>query len=145
MGAGLPGIPIAVLRPDLKVTLLEPLLRRSTFLTQIVDDLGLRSRVRVVRARAEDHGDRYGVVVARALAPLEKLVGWTNPLRTPGGTILALKGEGAGGEVDTARDLLAQLKLIAEILTVRAHPDAEDATVVVLRPGLGERHYSGRQ
>ena len=144
-GAGLPGIPIAVLRPDLKVTLLEPLLRRSTFLTQIVDDLGLRSRVRVVRARAEDHGDRYGVVVARALAPLEKLVGWTNPLRTPGGTILALKGEGAGGEVDTARDLLDQLKLIAEILTVRAHPDADDATVVVLRPGLGERHYSGRQ
>jgi 16S rRNA (guanine527-N7)-methyltransferase len=144
-GAGLPGIPIAVLRPDLKVTLLEPLLRRSTFLTQIVDDLGLRSRVRVVRARAEDHGDRYGVVVARALAPLEKLVGWTNPLRTPGGTILALKGEGAGGEVDTARDLLAQLKLIAEILTVRAHPEAEDATVVVLRPGLGEQHYSGRQ
>ena len=103
-GAGLPGIPIAVLRPDLKVTLLEPLLRRSTFLTQIVDDLGLRSRVRVVRARAEDHGDRYGVVVARAVAPLEKLVGWTNPLRTPGGTILALKGQGAGGEVDTARD-----------------------------------------
>jgi 16S rRNA (guanine527-N7)-methyltransferase len=144
-GAGLPGIPIAVLRPDLKVTLLEPLLRRSTFLTQIVDDLGLRSRVRVVRARAEDHSDRYGVVVARALAPLEKLVGWTNPLRTPGGTILALKGEGAGGEVDTARDLLAQLKLIAEILTVRAHPDADDATVVALRPGLGERHYSGRQ
>ena len=144
-GAGLPGIPIAVLRPDLKVTLLEPLLRRSTFLTQIVDDLGLRSRVRVVRARAEDHGDRYGVVVARALAPLEKLLGWTNPLRTPGGTILALKGQGASEEVDTARDLLTNLKLVSEILTVRAHPDSEDATVVVLRPGQGERHYSGRQ
>ncbi len=73
------------------------------------------------------------------VAPLEKLLGWTNPLRTPGGTILALKGQGADEEVDTARDLLAKLKLGAEILTVRAHPEADDATVVVLRPGLGER------
>ena len=54
-GAGLPGIPLALLRPDVGVTLLEPLLRRSTFLTQTVDELGITNRVSVVRGRAEDH------------------------------------------------------------------------------------------
>src|SRR5919202_3232006 len=70
-GAGLPGIPLAILRPDLRVDLVEPLLRRVTFLTQAVDELGITDRVTVVRARAEDHRGAYDVVVARALAPLE--------------------------------------------------------------------------
>ena len=70
-GAGLPGIPLAVLRPDLRITLIEPLLRRSIFLTQTVEELQLADRVEVVRSRAEDHHQTYDVVVARALAPLD--------------------------------------------------------------------------
>ena len=82
-GAGLPGIPLAVLRPDLRMTLIEPLLRRSHFLTQTVEELEIADRVQVVRSRAEDHHQTYDVVVARALAPLDRLIGWCNPLRTP--------------------------------------------------------------
>ena len=94
-GAGLPGIPLALLRPDLRVTLLEPLLRRSTFLAQTVEELGIADRIQVVRSRAEDHHQSYDVVVARAVAPLDRLIGWCNPLRAAGGVILALKGESA--------------------------------------------------
>ena len=94
-GAGLPGIPLAVLRPDLRVALLEPLLRRVNFLNEAVDALGLGDRVTVVRGRAEEHHQRYAVVLARAVAPLVKLVPWCAPLRSPAGTILALKGRSA--------------------------------------------------
>ena len=64
-----------------EVTLIEPLLRRSTFLTQTVEELGIGDRVQVIRSRAEDHHQTYDVVVARALAPLDRLIGWCNPLR----------------------------------------------------------------
>lgn len=91
-GAGLPGIPLALARPDLRVTLLEPLLRRATFLTEVVDELGLGERVDVVRARAEDHDATYGVVTCRAVARLPKLLGWTAPLIGRRGRLVALKG-----------------------------------------------------
>ena len=94
-GAGLPGIPLALMRPDLRVTLIEPLLRRSTFLTETIEKLGITDRVHVVRARAEDHHQSYDVVVARAVAPLDRLIGWCNPLRASRGVILALKGDSA--------------------------------------------------
>jgi 16S rRNA (guanine527-N7)-methyltransferase len=131
-GAGLPGIPLALLRPDLRVTLIEPLLRRSTFLGQTVQDLGVGNRVQVIRSRAEDHHQTYDFVVARALAPLDRLIGWCNPLRTRGGVILALKGESAPDEVTAARPQLEAAQLTAEILSVRAHPEVESATVVRL-------------
>jgi 16S rRNA (guanine527-N7)-methyltransferase len=131
-GAGLPGIPLAILRPDIRMTLLEPLLRRSTFLIQTVDKLGIAARVEVVRSRAEDHDRTYDVVVARALAPLDKLIGWCNPLRATGGVILALKGTSAADEVASARRQLEAAGLQAELLLVRAHPDAEPAIVVRL-------------
>ena len=131
-GAGLPGIPLAVLRPDLRVTLLEPLLRRVTFLNETVDALGLANRVTVVRARAEEHQERYAVVLARAVAPLVKLVPWCAPLRSPAGTILALKGRSAAAELSAAEPALTRTGLVAEVLTVRAHPAAEPATVVRL-------------
>ena len=105
-GAGLPGIPLALLRPDLRVTLIEPLLRRCTFLTETVEKLGVADRVQVVRSRAEDHHQTYDFVVARALAPLDRLIGWCNPLRAGGGVILALKGESAPDEVAAARPQL---------------------------------------
>ena len=131
-GAGLPGIPLALLRPDLRVTLIEPLLRRSTFLAETIEKLAITDRVQVVRVRAEDHHQSYDVVVARAVAPLDRLIGWCNPLRASGGMILALKGESAADEVAAARPQLEAAHLDAEVLTVRAHPDAEPATVVRL-------------
>jgi 16S rRNA (guanine527-N7)-methyltransferase len=131
-GAGLPGIPLAILRPDLDVALVEPLLRRSTCLTQAVDELGIAERVTVVRARAEDHRQRYDVVVARALAPLERLVTWCEPLRLPSGSILALKGQSATDELAAASKILAARRLQGEVLSVRAHPSVEPTTVVRL-------------
>jgi 16S rRNA (guanine527-N7)-methyltransferase len=132
-GAGLPGIPLAVLRPDLHMTLLEPLLRRSTFLTQTVAALDLADRVEVVRVRAEDHHRAYRVVVARALAPVDRLIGWCDPLRAADGTILALKGSSAADEVASAARQLNSARLKADVLVVSVHPDAEPATVVRLR------------
>ncbi len=129
-GAGLPGIPLAILRPDLQMTLVEPLLRRSSFLTQAVDELGITSRVRVSRSRAEDHHHTYDVVVARALAPLDRLIGWCAPLRAPGGVILALKGKSAADEVLAAARVLRSAHLVATVLTARATPESESTTVV---------------
>ena len=100
-GAGIPGIPLAVLRPDLQMTLLEPLLRRFNFLTQTVENLGI-TNTDVVRGRAEEHPGRYDVVTARAVAPLGRLVEWCDPLREPGGVILALKGRSATDELTAA-------------------------------------------
>jgi 16S rRNA (guanine527-N7)-methyltransferase len=131
-GAGLPGIPLAILRVDLGITLIEPLLRRSIFLTETIEELELADRVEVVRSRAEDHHQTYDVVVARALAPLERLIGWCNPLRAPDGVILALKGSSAADELASARQALEAAQLDAEVLMVRAHPYVEPATVVRL-------------
>jgi 16S rRNA (guanine527-N7)-methyltransferase len=104
-GAGLPGVPLALARPDLKMTLLEPMARRVAWLTEVVAELGIP--VEVVRGRAEEPAvrQRFGnadVVTARAVAPLAKLAGWCLPLVRPGGQLVALKGESASDEL--ARD-----------------------------------------
>jgi 16S rRNA (guanine527-N7)-methyltransferase len=104
-GAGLPGIPLALCRPDLTVTLLEPLQRRATFLAEVVADLGL-DNVEVRRGRAEDTHDTYAVVTARAVAPLPKLLGWTLPLVATGGLLLAMKGDAAESEITQSREVL---------------------------------------
>ena len=132
-GAGLPGIPLAIVRPDLEVTLLEPLLRRFTFLELAVDELGLGPRVDVVRGRAEDSPDSFDVVVARAVAPLRRLLGWTSDLFLPRGELLALKGSSAADEVDDARRELDRMGLRADVLRVRADQRAEPTTVVRVR------------
>lgn len=111
-GAGLPGIPLALVRPDCTYVLLEPLQRRAAFLTEVVADLGLESYVSVLRARAEEvarSGETYDVAVARAVAPLDRLAAWCLPLLRPGGRVLALKGERAAGEVAAAPHLYAQI------------------------------------
>jgi 16S rRNA (guanine527-N7)-methyltransferase len=99
-GAGLPGIVLAVARPDLDVTLLEPLARRSAFLTEVVEALGL-SQVTVVRGRAEDFSRQwqFPVVTARAVAPLDRLARWCLPLVEPTGRLIALKGASADAEL----------------------------------------------
>ena len=99
-GAGLPGLVLAIGRPDLRVTLVEPLLRRTTFLTEAVEHLAL-ANVEVVRDRAEAlHGQRsFDVVTSRAVAPLDRLARWCLPLVVPGGRMLAMKGSSAADEV----------------------------------------------
>jgi 16S rRNA (guanine527-N7)-methyltransferase len=131
-GAGLPGIPLALLRPDLRVTLMEPLLRRATFLTQTVEELGIADHAEVIRSRAEDHYGKYDVVISRALAPLDRLIGWCNPLRARDGMIMALKGSSAADEVAAATRWLESAHLKAEVILAKAHPDAQLATVVRL-------------
>ncbi|MDF2748576.1 MAG: rsmG [Propionibacteriaceae bacterium] len=132
-GAGLPGIPLALMRPDLRVTLLEPLLRRFTFLVEVVNELQVTAQVAVERARAEDHAERYDIVVARAVAPLDRLIGWCDPLRRSGGVILALKGRNARTEIDQSAEVLSQHRLAAELVNPRADPRAEAASVVRIR------------
>ncbi|MCX6465886.1 MAG: 16S rRNA (guanine(527)-N(7))-methyltransferase RsmG [Pseudonocardiales bacterium] len=102
-GAGLPGIPLALVRPDLSIVLVEPLARRVEWLEEVVGDLGLD--VRVERGRAEETAVRRrwegaDVVTARAVAPLARLAGWALPLLRPGGTLVAVKGASAPAEVD---------------------------------------------
>ena len=99
-GAGLPGLVLAALRPDLTLVLVEPLLRRATFLTEAVEALGLTGVV-VRRARAEELAGTVLVdaVTARAVAQLDRLAAWGLPLLRPGGRLLALKGERADSEL----------------------------------------------
>lgn len=116
-GAGLPGLVLALHRPDLAVTLVEPLLRRSVFLEEAVGQLAL-DNVTVVRARAEElhsaerlagltpHGLGFDVVTSRAVAALPKLLGWSMPLVRPGGLLAAMKGASAEDEVREAASAL---------------------------------------
>ena len=130
-GAGLPGIPLALARPDLKVTLLESLLRRATFLQLAVDELGLTGQVDVVRARAEETTTRYDVVVARAVAPLAKLVGWCAPLTK--GSILAIKGERAYEDLEDARKVLRDLRLTGSVVQLQVGSGCSETSVVVVK------------
>ena len=106
-GAGLPGLVMAIRRPDLEVTLVEPLLRRTTFLHEAVGSLGL-GNVRVVRARAEEmHGSgTFDVVTSRAVAPLDRLSRWSLPLVRTGGEFLAMKGSSAEDELVAAAQVI---------------------------------------
>lgn len=108
-GAGLPGMVLAIARPDLRVTLIEPLLRRTTFLSEVVEDLAL-GNVEVVRGRADVlHGDRtFDVVTSRAVAGLDVLLDWSMPLVAGTGTLLAMKGSGVRDEIVAARATLAR-------------------------------------
>jgi len=132
-GAGLPGIPLALARPDLTVTLLEPLARRVAFLTECVHRLGLE-RVTVVRGRAEEGPIRRqlggaDVVTARAVAPLDKLAGWCLPLLRPGGLLLAMKGSTAAAELAATGPLPGAADAL---LTQAGDPPA---TVIVVTRG----------
>ena len=129
-GAGLPGIPLAILRPDLEMTLIEPMLRRSNFLTEALDELGLDDRVTVVRGRAEDADLHVDVVVSRAVAKLATLINWTADLIVESGSLLALRGQSADDEVVKAKKELSKRRLSAEVLLIRADP-ASDVTRAV--------------
>jgi 16S rRNA (guanine527-N7)-methyltransferase len=133
-GAGLPGLPMAIRRPDLRVDLVEPMRRRVEFLLEVVTQLDLSATVRVLRGRADDPAviEAAGTsdwVVARAVAPLDRLVAWCLPLLSSGGRLLALKGASAADEVARCRAEMRRLgaaaidvqELGAGVLTVPTH------------------------
>lgn len=131
-GAGLPGMVLAMLRPEMRVTLLEPMLRRSVFLDECVSRLGLPNAT-VVRGRAEDLAGviKADIAAARAVAPLDRLAGWAAGLLRPGGEILAIKGQSAEEELAAARPVLSRLRVrSAEVLRV-GHGRVIPATTVV--------------
>lgn len=132
-GAGLPGIPLAIVRPDLQVTLLEPLLRRATFLTEVVTELGLGERICVDRGRAEDRDLDYDVATCRAVASVTKLVGWTRSLYSHGGELIALKGERADEEVAAGQRLLRSLGLEAKVVALGGGPGIESTRAVIVQ------------
>jgi len=120
-GAGLPGIVLAIHRPDLELVLVEPLLRRCVFLEEAVGVLEL-SNVAVVRQRAEERArsrPMRDVVTARAVAPLARLAAWSLPLLKPGGVLLALKGSSAGVELGEAQQVIGKLGGVgAEVVSI---------------------------
>ena len=137
-GAGLPGVVLAIARPDIQVTLLEPLQRRVGWLTEVTEALEL-GNVQVLRARAEEAGElAMDVATARALAPLDRLTAWCLPLVRPGGTLLAIKGRSAAGELDAAASALAELGATDwSVREVGGEVLAEPTTVVRIRRGMG--------
>lgn len=144
-GAGLPGIPLAIARPDLRLVLLEPMARRVAWLEEVVAKLDLD--VTVVRGRAEEKPVRQqladrDVVTARAVAPLGKLAGWCLPLLRVGGQLIALKGSSAAEEIERDRAEIARAGGVdPKVQTCGSGLLDEPTTVVVMRrePVAGRR------
>lgn len=138
-GAGLPGIPLALARPDLQVVLLEPLQRRADFLRLAVDELGVSERVSVVRSRAEEYSSDgslpyfFEVVTCRAVAPLNKLLGWARELFLPHGQLIALKGRSAEQEIFKADKVLNKMRCSAEVLELSLPHDLEGTRAIRVR------------
>lgn len=127
-GAGLPGVVWAIARPDLTVTLVEPLLRRTLFLEDVVTRLGLENVI-VRRGRAEEVHETFDVVTARAVAALDKLGRWCMPLVRPGGVLLAMKGQSAAEEIQVATATLHRLG--ATSIVVATYDNGDVPTTVV--------------
>jgi 16S rRNA (guanine527-N7)-methyltransferase len=142
-GAGLPGVPLGLARPDLTLTLVEPMARRVEFLQDVVTELGVPWRV--VRGRAEERSvvrtvGPVDVVTARAVAPLPRLVGWCRGLLTPGAQLIALVGARAAAEVPgLVPELEAAGMRDVHTRAVGAELGAAATTVVVMTRGGAPR------
>lgn len=144
-GAGLPGIPLALASPTLRVTLLEPMLRRVEWLLEITEALGLGDRVEVLRARGEEAPRAaWGVCVSRAVAPLDRLFPVAAPLVTDGGLVVALKGDRAAEELKGVAHRLGEWGLgEARVARFGERVLAEPTTAIVsTREGQGGRRGS---
>jgi 16S rRNA (guanine527-N7)-methyltransferase len=141
-GAGLPGIVLALLLPDVEVTLLERMERRVTFLSECVSELGL-GNARVRRGAAEELAGHISadVVTARAVAPLGRLAVLATGLIRPGGLILAIKGGTAAEEVAAARQVLRRLG-IQEVSVRRAGDGKVDRAATVVRLVAGRQRQA---
>ncbi|MDK8834994.1 16S rRNA (guanine(527)-N(7))-methyltransferase RsmG [Actinomyces urogenitalis] len=135
-GAGFPGIVVALMRPDLEVTLIDTMERRVEWLELVVAELDL-DNVTIRRARAEEIKDRYDAVTARAVANLSKLVRLTSGLLRPGGSLLALKGAKAQQEVDDAKYVIKKAKLEPAVIHEVVTPGEELTRVVEVRRRRG--------
>ncbi|PCC32094.1 16S rRNA (guanine(527)-N(7))-methyltransferase RsmG [Glutamicibacter sp. BW77] len=136
-GAGLPGLCLAIARPDLKLTLIEPLERRCIWLTEVIDDLGL-DNVTVMRGRAEQMVETINAryVTARAVSALSNLAGLTIPLLHGKGDLIAIKGRSAAEEIDKAQKVIRKLGgTKTEVLTVGEDILEEVTTVVRIKVG----------
>ncbi|MFC8502957.1 16S rRNA (guanine(527)-N(7))-methyltransferase RsmG, partial [Pedococcus sp. NPDC057267] len=147
-GAGLPGLALAIARPDLRLHLVEPLLRRTTWLEDTVRTLGL-DNVTVVRARAEElHGQLHvPYATARAVARIDKLARWTFPLLAPGGELVALKGSSAADELAAQEPVLRRLGMTEAVIETYGSGLLDPATVVVratVRPPASSGSSRGR-
>ena len=148
-GAGLPGVVLAMLRPRIHVVLLEPLLRRSVFLEECVSALDLPNAT-VVRARAEEKAASRisaDVATARAVAPLDRLVGWAAGLLRPGGELLAIKGQSAAAELEAAGPVLSGLGVRSAEVLQAGHGRVVSATTIVrvVMGGHGREERAGAQ
>ena len=142
-GAGLPGVVLAIVRPDIRVVLVEPMQRRTAFLQETARALGL-GNVDVRRGRAEElHGRLHAqVVTARAVAPLDRLASWCLPLLEPGGTLLAVKGSTAADELVGAAPTLRRLGAVdwaVEVVGV----DILEVPATVVRVEVGQSGQAG--
>lgn len=137
-GAGLPGLALAIARPDLDLHLVEPMLRRTNWLSRAVDELEL-TNVSVHRGRAEQFWGVLSapVVTARAVARLSELAEWCLPLLCPGGSMLAIKGLRAAEELETDRALLHQLGAVEAVIESFGRGVVEPETTV-LRVVVGD-------
>lgn len=117
-GAGLPGVALAIVRPDLHLVLVEPMARRTAWLEATVGELEL-ANVDVQRGRAQDLHGRLTApyVTARAVARLDKLARWTFPLLLPGGTLVAMKGSSAADELAADRPALTRAGMVSAEVT----------------------------
>ena len=130
-GAGLPGLVLALARPDVKMVLIEPMERRVDWLTRQVEGLGLHN-VEVIRARAEDcAGMQLDAVTARAVSALRTLIPITAPLARPGGELILMKGASAPSEVTSAAKQVAKFKLRDVEVLELGGGDRGEATWVV--------------
>ena len=129
-GAGLPGIVLAMMRPELAVTLLEPMERRCRFLSGCVAELGL-ANARVLRGRAEDATLRADVATARAVAPLDRLAELAVRVVRPGGLVLAIKGQTADAELRKARPVLRRIGARGARVVRAGQGKVDPATTVV--------------
>lgn len=112
-GGGLPGIVLAIARPDIEWVLIEPMERRVAWLEEQVADLGLEN-VAIERARAEEAGRYEGIldaVTARAVSALRTLIPWTAPLARDGGELILLKGQSVDAEIEKAAKVIRKHKL----------------------------------
>ncbi|MFJ4170601.1 16S rRNA (guanine(527)-N(7))-methyltransferase RsmG [Paenarthrobacter sp. NPDC089714] len=131
-GAGLPGLCLAIARPDLELTLIEPLERRVIWLQEVVDDLGL-DNVTVMRTRAELAVGLVDadVVTARAVSALTNLAGLTIPLLNGKGEVVAIKGRSAADEIEKARKVIRKLGGVETSVVVCGQELLEEPTTVV--------------
>ena len=131
-GAGLPGVALAIVRPDLDVHLVEPMLRRTEWLSAVVAELGLDT-VTVHRGRAEELVGTVSApyVTARAVARLDKLARWCVPLLEPAGTFVAMKGRSAAEELAADRPALLRLGMVEAVVSEHGGDLLEEPVLTV--------------